>query len=146
MAAADWIGLDAVAGLYGNQPAPSASNEWRTWMCTYAIGNYFGCATHLTNVSGTVAMAQCHEFMEDAIPFAWSYEGVYYPTVGAGDLNLKYAGSPNAQDCVPAGWYRKGDGAVQHVMATTEFAFSATQVINMNKTDHDALLVEMSLS
>jgi hypothetical protein len=61
-----------------------------------------------------------------------------------GDLNMKYRGSPNAQSCVPPGYFRKGDGDVQHIMATSDFAFSSSRTIGMNHTDHDGWFVALT--
>jgi len=37
------------------------------------------------------------------------------PTVLGGDWNMTHGGDPDAQDYVPTGMFRKGDGDVQHV-------------------------------
>ena len=62
--------------------------------------------------------------------------------MAVGDLNLEYSpGSPtNAQNCVPSGWFRKGDGDVQHVTART-LTFVSTQTYSMSRTDHPAFVV-----
>jgi hypothetical protein len=61
------------------------------------------------------------------------------------DWNLKYKGSPNAQDCVPGGFYRKGDGSLQHVIASDDFTFLETVVIDMKgTTDHPGLEVRLN--
>lgn len=52
------------------------------------------------------------------------------PRICGGDWNMKYNGDPNAQDYVPAGMFRKGDGSVQHVMASSaHFGFTDTRTI-----------------
>jgi hypothetical protein len=62
--------------------------------------------------------------------------------VVVGDLNLKYnpGSATNAQNCVPSGWFRKGDGDVQHVIART-LTFVSTQKYAMYRTDHPAFVV-----
>jgi hypothetical protein len=65
------------------------------------------------------------------------------PTVVGGDFNLTFGGSPDVQDCVPTGWYRKGDGDVQHVIATDSFLFDSTEETSLEFTDHPAWLVRM---
>ena len=68
------------------------------------------------------------------------------PALMAGDWNLKYKGDPNAQACVPDGFYRKGDGALQHVIASDDLGFLETLVIDMQgTTDHPALEVRLTL-
>jgi hypothetical protein len=140
--AADWQGVTAVAGWYAAQDT-AHSNEIRAYLCTNAIGNFFGCTTHLSNTSGSVALAQCQNLMNTVIPQVWSSAGGSRPTVVGGDLNLKYKGSPDAQSCVPSGWFRKGDGDVQHVMATTSWTFDFTESFSMRYTDHPAWLVAL---
>jgi hypothetical protein len=49
--------------------------------------------------------------------------------------------NPDVQDCVPGGWFRKGDGNVQHVMHTDDFTFDFTDKFGMEHTDHPAWLV-----
>jgi hypothetical protein len=62
-------------------------------------------------------------------------------------MNLRYQGSPNVQDCNPSGYYRKGDGAVQHVFAPTSLAFVSSQKIGMSgTTDHPAWVVTTSMN
>lgn len=59
-----------------------------------------------------------------------------------GDWNIEY---PTAQDYVPAGMFRKGDGGVQHVMATSaHFGFDRTRVMELDWTDHPAFQVYLN--
>ncbi len=143
---ADWAGVDLFGGVYpdavaGSPTQDTGSNEERAWACAYAIGNYYGCTTHLASTSGTVAFNQCTYLMSSIVPGVRGSAGAAYPSVVAGDLNLKYGGSPNVQNCVPPGWFRKGDGDVQHVTATNDLTFQFSQLIGMSHTDHDAWLV-----
>lgn len=140
--AGQWAGAAAVGDYYPDQD--TSSNEVRAWACVYAIGNYYGCTTHLVSTDSSIAMAQCQYLMSHAIPTTWDLEGAYQPTVVGGDLNLRYQGSPNVQDCVPSGWFRKGDGDVQHVLATDDFTFDSSQKIGMWYTDHPAWLVDLT--
>jgi hypothetical protein len=141
VAPANWADTNVRGGIYPTQDANS--NEQRVWLCVYAIGNYYTCTTHLAANAAGIAMAQCHYLMNTAIPAARTAMGGYSPTVVGGDLNLKYGGNPNVQDCVPAGWFRKGDDGVQHILATSDFTFQFTRKINMSHTDHDAWLVAL---
>src|SRR2546430_2531181 len=68
------------------------------------------------------------------------------PVVVAGDWNLRHAGHPNVQECVPAGFYRKGDGDVQHVFASGNLGFvDGTRISMSGTTDHPAWLVTLAL-
>ena len=42
---------------------------------------------------------------------------------------------------VPTGWYCKGDGDVQHTIATDSFVFDSTEATDLEFTDHSAWLV-----
>ncbi len=122
-------------GHYANQ---DGSNEMRAWACLPA-GGVSACTTHLSARSGSVALAQCKELLTRAAGFGG-------PTVVSGDMNLRYQGSPNVQDCNPAGFYRKGDGGVQHVFASKSLTFVSTTKISMgNTTDHPAWLVTTTM-
>ena len=132
--------LTAVSNTYSAQ---DSGNERRVWMCSTFEDGTAACATHLST-TGSVAMRQCHELLDIDMPASSGGR----PTVVAGDFNLKYnrwiPWQPNVQDCVPGGFFRKGDGGVQHILASTAFGFIATEVIDMDgTTDHPALLVRL---
>jgi hypothetical protein len=131
-------GHQTYSGLYASQDTGSA--EQRAWLCLEAVGSYNACTTHLASTSGTIAMNQCKDLMNNLVPAVRATGGTG-PTVVAGDLNMTYRGSPNAQSCVPAGFYRKGDGDVQHVMGSTDLVFSSSRSIGMSHTDHDGWFV-----
>lgn len=135
-----YAGYQTYSGLYASQDTGSA--EQRAWLCINAVGNYFACTTHLASTSGTIALNQCNQLMRTEIPAMHAASGGARPTVMAGDLNLRYGGSPNAQSCVPGGWYRKGDGSVQHSMMTSDLTFVSTKSIGMSHTDHPGWLVK----
>lgn len=137
--AADWAGVTVFSGLYPDQD--TSSNEMRAWLCAAAINNYYACTTHLVHTSGTIAMRQCKRLMDVEIPAMRTAVGASLPVVVAGDLNLRYGGFPNVQNCVPPGYYRKGDGDVQHFMTTTDMRFGFGQKVALNYTDHDGWLV-----
>ena len=103
--------MDAVGGIYQWQDANT--NEWRSWVCAHAVGNYYGCGTDLASGNATAADLQCDDLLRNLVPAFWSAEGGYCSTVVGGDFNLKYQGSPDIQACVPPGWYRKGDTAAR---------------------------------
>jgi ABC-type cobalt transport system substrate-binding protein len=121
----------------GRYSAQDSSNEMRVWACLPA-GGVSACTTHLSSKTGSVALAQCKELLNRAV-------GLPGPTVVSGDMNLRYQGSPNVQDCNPAGFYRKGDGDLQHVFASTSLAFvSGTKLSMSGTTDHPAWLVTVT--
>lgn len=137
MVATALAGGPAATGRY---TAQDDSNEMRVWACLPA-GALSACTTHLSARSGTVALAQCQELMSRAAGYA-----AVAPAVVAGDLNLRYHGSPDAQSCNRTGFYRKGDGDVQHVFATTNLAFvSGTKIDMSGTTDHPGWLVTVTM-
>lgn len=129
--------LAGTAPITGRYAAQDDSNEMRVWACLRA-GALSACTTHLSARSGTTALAQC----KDLLTRATTLRG---PTVVAGDMNLRYQGSPNVQDCNPPGFYRKGDGAVQHIFASTTLTFvSSTKISMSGTTDHPAWLITVT--
>jgi endonuclease/exonuclease/phosphatase family metal-dependent hydrolase len=125
----------------GRYTAQDTGTEMRVWACLPA-GRLSACTTHLSARSGTVALAQCKELLARAVGYAATA-----PVVVAGDMNLRYQGSPNVQDCNPSGFYRKGDGSVQHIFSTTSLAFVSGSTIDMaGTTDHPGWLVTVTLS
>jgi hypothetical protein len=137
-----YSGYSVSSGIYASQD--TSSNEERAWLCLNATNNFYACTTHLASTSGSVALNQCKYLMNTAIPSVRSSGGGYRPTVVGADLNLRYGGFPDAQSCVPAGYFRKGDGSVQHIMATTDFAFSSSRKISMTYTDHVGWFVALT--
>jgi hypothetical protein len=126
--------------------AQDSGSERRVWMCSTFQDGTAACVTHLSTTK-SVAMRQCRELLNINMP---AHAGGGRATVVAGDFNLRYNRwnpfEPNVQDCVPSGFFRKGDGSVQHIMAATDrFNFVATEVIDMaGTTDHPALLVRLT--
>lgn len=147
-----------VVGMVGHFPAGQDNTSDRSgeftaqdpdaslnnaWSCTDVLGSYYGCTTDLAN-DPSVAAAQCKELMDTDVPAAQKQLDGYLPTVVGGDLNLTAGGSPDVQDCVPDGWIRDGDGAVQHVMATDDITSESVTTIPMQYTDHPALQVDLT--
>jgi hypothetical protein len=117
--------------------AQSSHTELRTLTCVPA-GGVTACVTHLAPTS--VKAAQAAEMRDAVGPRAG--QGA---TVLGGDWNMAYGGNPNAQDYVPAGMFRQGDGAVQHVLASSaHFTFVSTRVMQLDWTDHPALQVYLT--
>ncbi len=136
-------GYTTHGGIYPDQDA--ADPEERAWLCIYAIADFYACTTHLASTSPTVALAQCAYLLASAIPSVRTRSG-YRPTVLGGDLNLRYGGSPDVRSCVPSGYLRQDDGAVQQIVATSDFTVSSSRMIGMDgTTDHPCLLVALTV-
>lgn len=111
--------------------------ELRTLTCVPASG-VTACVTHLS--TGSAKDDQAAK-MKDIVG-GYSRQG---PTVLGGDWNMTYSGNPNAQDYVPAEMFRKGDGSVQHIMASSaHFGFTSTRVMKLDWTDHPGLQVYLT--
>lgn len=135
-----WIAPVWDGPLTGVYTAQSSMTERRVWLCMGYDG-FVGCTTHLST-HGETAMAQCLDLVGGPLATA-AKTG---PAVLGGDWNLKYNGTPNAQACVPPGFFRKGDGSVQHILASDHFGFLETIKHNMDgTTDHPGLEVRLTL-
>ena len=142
--------IPAPSGRYsrfsGIYPAQAGDDpEERAWLCLDAIAGFYACTTHLASTSPRVALAQCGYLLDVALP-AMRRRGGYEPTVLGGDLNLTYGGSPDVRSCVPSGYLRADDGAVQQILATADFRVRSTRSIGMHgTTDHPGLLVALMM-
>jgi endonuclease/exonuclease/phosphatase family metal-dependent hydrolase len=126
-------GRDVHRGWYDSQ---DDTDEERAWTCaTVAVGRLTGCTTHLST-DGNVAMRQCRELMS-VLSSPW----VLPEVVVAGDFNLMSGsgGPSNMQDCVPAGYDRRSDGAVQHVLFSRDIQSVRGTYEKMRWTDHPLL-------
>jgi hypothetical protein len=146
VAASSWKGLGAAYG--GKYTAQDSKNEARTFVCAYASGAQFACATHLSSDAESIALAQCKALMFDAVPYLKGLAGASGKTVVGGDFNLEYdqADPENVQKCVPNGYTRKGDGSVQHVIFSNDLHFESTKKYGLTNTDHDGFLVKLTTS
>jgi endonuclease/exonuclease/phosphatase family metal-dependent hydrolase len=141
---APYRGYSTYSGIYPVQD--TGDPEQRAWLCVYATGAFYACTTHLASSSPTVSLAQCGYLLGTAIPALRTSLG-YQPTILGGDLNLRYGGSPDVRSCLPAGYLRNDDGAVQQVVATTDFMVSSSRSIGMDgTTDHPGLLVALTIA
>jgi hypothetical protein len=130
-------GYSTDSGVYPDQDIRDP--EERVWLCVYATGDFYACVTHLASTSAAVALAQCRYLLGTAIPGV-RRPGGYRPTVLGGDLNLD-----DARSCVPPGYVQRGDGGVQHILATDDFAVDAAGTVDMARTtDHPGLLVTLT--
>lgn len=119
--------------------------EERAWLCVHVPGALHACTTHLAATSATVALAQCAHLLDTVVPMILRDTG-YAPTVLGGDLNLRYGGSPDVRSCVPPGYLRVDDGAVQQLMATTDVTICCHRSVGMRgATDHPGLLATVTI-
>jgi hypothetical protein len=117
--------------------------EERVWVCLDLADRFAGCTTHATSRNETVALAQCRYLLGPAGPAA-SHRG---PFILGGDLNITAGGSPSPQSCLPPGYERTDDGALQHVVVSSGVRILSHSVIDMRgTTDHPGLLVELRLA
>jgi hypothetical protein len=127
-------------GLYADGDTQDGNDpERRAWLCVHGPA-YQACTTHLANTVPAVALAQCRHLFAVAIPALHARAG-YVPTVAAGDFNLL----DRAQGCVPGGYVRADDGAVQYVIATADRIVIGSDRLDMGQvTDHPGLLVSIA--
>lgn len=119
--------------------------EGRVWVCIDPASQFSGCATHTASTNPSIALAQCGYLLSSAVPMMRSHGSGQI--IVAGDLNLAAGGSPNPQSCVPRGYQRVDDGALQDVVASPGLAVRSHSVIDMRgATDHPGLLVDLVLS
>jgi hypothetical protein len=132
------------SGLYAAQDTNDP--EERAWLCIHAAAAFYACTTHLANTSPAVALAQCSWLLGTAIPQLRA-QGGYEFTVLGGDLNLSHGSSPDVGSCVPPGYLRKDDNAVQQIMATADLTLISSMLIGMDETtDHPSLLVALTVA
>jgi endonuclease/exonuclease/phosphatase family metal-dependent hydrolase len=141
---APYRGHTVYSGIYPTQD--TTDPEERAWLCVHATTDFYACTTHLAATSPTVALTQCGYLLGTAIPATHLRAG-YQPTVLGGDFNLRHGGSSDVRSCVPSGYLRNDDGAVQQIMATTDFTVSSSRSIGMDgTTDHPSLLVALTIT
>jgi hypothetical protein len=133
LARQDVGGLQArEGGYYGPQ---DSGTEQRAYLCA-KFGTVNACTTHLSTKMPAVQQ-QCHDLKALLAKYGSA-------TVFGGDLNLRYPGDPSAQECVPAGSFRKGDGSVQHIIAGGAFKFESSGKTSIPGTDHPAWRVTLT--
>jgi hypothetical protein len=121
-------------GWYTNQ---GRGGEVRTWSCAVVLERRLtACTTHLT-INREVAMRQCRELMSILASASWATPQV----IVAGDFNLaSEPGKPtDVQTCVPPGYERHGDDAVQQVLYTAGVTWVEGRHEPMAGTDHPLL-------
>jgi hypothetical protein len=119
--------------------------EQRVWVCIGLARRMSACTTHTASTSATFAIDQCRYLLGSAVPILSGGDGGNPVILGA-DLNLAARGSPSPQSCLPSGYQRVDDDALQDVVVSPGVEVRSHSVLDMDDTtDHPALLVEVVL-
>ena len=136
-------GYDIYSGIYPDQDLDDP--EERVWVCIDLATQFAACTTHTASTSRAVALAQCRHMLTSAAP-TMSGRADGDPIILGADLNLAAHGSPSSQSCLPRGYQRVDDGAVQNVVVSSGIEVRSHLVIDMRgTTDHPGLLVDVVL-
>jgi len=120
--------------------------EERVWVCVDLAPQFFACTAHTASTNTTIALAQCRYLLGSVVQWVRHHDSGDRVIV-AGDFNVAAGGAPNPQACLPRGYERADDGALQDVVASPSIAVRSRSVIDMlGTTDHPGLLVELVLS
>ncbi len=113
-------------------------NQQLGYLCA-PFSEFEACTTTLSTAkAGIAALQQCQELAD-------ATRRHNPATVLGGDFNLREQGNPDVRKCVPPGWFRHGDGDVQHVLATeSRFTFGSAENLAVPGTDHPGLLVNLT--
>jgi hypothetical protein len=119
--------------------------EERAWVCIDLPRRFTACTTHTASANPTVALDQCRYLLTSAAPRIGRGDGDEPIILGA-DLNLATRGSPSPQACLPSGYQRTDDAALQSVVVGPGIEVQSRSVIDMHgTTDHPGLLVDVAL-
>jgi len=119
--------------------------EERVWACIDLAGQFSACTTHTASTDATVALEQCRYLLTSVVP-GMSRRSGGAPIILGADLNLPARGSPSASACLPSGYQRTDDDAVQNVVASPGAEMRSRSVLDMRgTTDHPGLLVDLAL-
>lgn len=128
----------STGGRFARESNTSMTRVYACVRTSSSAGAFSACVTHLA-LNNDTALAQCRELLEEVVPEFGA--GRDTPAVVGGDFNLRAGTAKDVQGCVPDGYSRVGDNEVQHVMAAEDFALLGGDIIEMEYTDHPALLV-----
>jgi endonuclease/exonuclease/phosphatase family metal-dependent hydrolase len=127
-------------GLLASQ---DAGNEERGYACASVPGDHLACTAHPTPQGTAVALAQCRQLVSQIVP---GIQATAARTVVGGDMNLRTGStSTGIEGCVPTGWSRAGDGAVQHVIVSPDVTVGTVSTEALTHSDHDALVVDLTM-
>lgn len=146
----DDYGVGIIGRLSGSEVSPTfyrgllksqdTGNEERSYVCASVPGDHLACTAHPTPMGKSVALAQCQQLVSEVVPAIAATR-----VVVGGDLNLRTGGgSTGVEACVPGGWARAGDGAVQHVIVSPDLAVQSASTETLTNSDHDALVVDLT--
>lgn len=116
--------------------AQDGGEEHQVMLCAPFSG-LAACTSQLSEHDPETAARQCGELTGAA-------GALSRPTVLGGDLNLRRGGTPDVTDCVPSGWWRTGDGGVQHVLGTADYGLRGSRQLPVPGTDLPGLLVALN--
>jgi hypothetical protein len=137
-------GLRSYSGVYPVQDPQDP--EERVWVCIHLDTRFSACTTHTASANTTIALNQCRYLLNSVVPRIGRRDGGDPIILGA-DLNLAARGSPSPQACLPSGYQRTDDGALQNVVVSPGIRVRSHSVIDMHgTTDHPGLLVDVVLS
>jgi hypothetical protein len=138
------VGFRRYSGVYPAQDLRDP--EERVWVCIDLATRFSACTTHTASTNRTIALHQCQYMLSSAVPRISRRDGGDPVILGA-DLNLAARGSPGPQSCLPSGYQRTDDDALQDVVVSPGVAVRSHSAIDMHgTTDHPGLLVEVVLS
>lgn len=119
--------------------------EERGWVCVDLATRFSACTTHTASRNTTIALHQCRYLLDSAVPRISRRDGGDPIILGA-DLNLAARGSPSPQSCLPSGYQRTDDDALQDVVVSPGVRLRSHSAIDMHgTTDHPGLLVDVVL-
>jgi len=138
------LGFRSFSGVYPIQAARDP--EERVWVCIDLATRFSACTTHTTSANPAAALDQCRYLLNSLVPKVIRRPGGDRIILGA-DLNLAARGSPGPQSCLPNGYQRADDDALQDVVVGPGMWVRSHSAIDMKgTTDHPGLLVEVVLS
>jgi hypothetical protein len=138
------VGFRKISGVYPAQDPQDP--EERVWLCIDLATQFSACTTHTANTNMTIALDQCRYLLNSAVSRI-RRRGGGDPIILGADLNLAARGSPSPQSCLPSGYHRTDDGALQDVVVSPGVGVRSHSAIDMHgTTDHPGLLVEVVLS
>jgi hypothetical protein len=127
-------GHEVHQGWYTNQ---GGGREQRTWVCATILKRRLtACTTHLT-INPDMAVRQCRE-LASVLSSSWMTPEI----IVSGDFNLtSEPGQPHdVQGCVPPGYQRQSDDALQQVVFTGSIEWVQGTHEALKGTDHPLLL------
>ncbi|GAA2037687.1 hypothetical protein GCM10009740_32020 [Terrabacter terrae] len=137
------VGSRSYSGVYPVQDA--GDTEERVWVCIDVARRFSACTTHTSSTNRTVALEQCR-YLLGSVTSRISRAHASDPIIVSADLNLAARGSPSSQSCLPSGYQRLDDAALQDVMVSPGVRVGSHLAMDMQgTTDHPGLLVDLVL-